>query len=180
MSFGPHAFRAEARWQPIFSRFLLYYLVPIIVVFGAILIAAIGAATIHTNPGEPPAGSSLVAFALLAIAFYAIFFGVLGVIAMVYYAAYFREAVGKLSLGELDFAFGADTADWIRLFLGNIGLVIVTFGVGTIFLAYRNWAFFVRHLEAYGEVRLDDLTQSPTRQPGQGEGLLDAFDIGAF
>jgi uncharacterized membrane protein YjgN (DUF898 family) len=180
MSFGPHAFRADARWQPIFSRFLLYYLVPIIIFLGGLLIFAIGAATVHVTPGQPPAGSTLAAFAVLAIAFYVIFFGVLGVIAMIYYAAYFREAVGKLSLGELDFAFGARTTDWIRLFLGNIGLVIVTFGIGYIFLAYRNWAFFVRHLEAYGEVRLDDLTQSTTRQPGQGEGLLDAFDIGAF
>ena len=59
-------------------------------------------------------------------------------------------------------------------------MVIFTFGIGYIFIAYRNWAFFVRHLAAYGSVEIDTLTQSTTREPGQGEGLLDAFDVGAF
>lgn len=47
-------------------------------------------------------------------------------------------------------------------------------------LRYRNWAFFIRHLEAGGEVNLDALTQSTTRELSQGEGLLDAFDMGAM
>ena len=66
------------------------------------------------------------------------------------------------------------------LILGHVGLVIVTLGVGFIFIGYRNWSFFIRHLEATGEVELATLTQSTTREPTQGEGLLDAFDVGAF
>ena len=60
------------------------------------------------------------------------------------------------------------------------GLALATLGVGYIFVPYRNWAFFVHHAQAFGEVHLDDVTQSTTRDPGQGEGLLDAFDVGAF
>jgi uncharacterized membrane protein YjgN (DUF898 family) len=47
-------------------------------------------------------------------------------------------------------------------------------------IRYRSWAFFIRHMEAGGEVSLDTLTQSTTREPKQGEGLLDAFDMGAI
>ena len=180
MSFGPLQFSAEAEWQPIFPRFLLYYLTPILLFVGGVVVAMFGVAIIGLHPDPNPGPATIVEFVLLGLLFYAIFFGVLGAIALFYYAAYFREAVGKLTLGNLQFGFSARTVDWIKLFLGNIGLVIVTLGIGYIFIAYRNWAFMVRHLDAYGEVQLDTLTQSTTRAPGQGEGLLDAFDIGAF
>ena len=45
---------------------------------------------------------------------------------------------------------------------------------------FRNWRFFIRHLEAGGEVSLDAFTQSTTKSMRQGEGLLDAFDVGAI
>lgn len=48
------------------------------------------------------------------------------------------------------------------------------------FLRYRKWRFMVSHLEAGGEVNLETLLQSQTREVKQGEGLLDAFDLGAM
>ncbi|MDO7844494.1 YjgN family protein [Sphingomonas immobilis] len=189
MSFGPHRFHAEARAGSIFLKFLLFYLAPIIAFFViAILFAIFGvfAAMLGGFPqggseggGAPPEGFMVILFAIGAAA-YLLFFVVLGVVALVYYSAYFSEAVGKLTLGELQFAFTATTKDWIRLFLGNFLLVICTLGVGQVFVGYRNWTFFIRHMHAYGEMNLDTLTQSTTREPGQGEGLLDAFDIGAI
>jgi hypothetical protein len=53
-------------------------------------------------------------------------------------------------------------------------------GIGYIFMPYRNWKFFVDHMEAYGEINIDDLTQSETVVAKHGEGLLDAFDVGAI
>ena len=38
----------------------------------------------------------------------------------------------------------------------------------------------MKHLEVYGEVNLDHLTQSDTDISKHGEGLLDAFDVGAI
>jgi hypothetical protein len=61
-----------------------------------------------------------------------------------------------------------------------MAIVICTLGIGYIFIPYRNWSFFVRHMEAYGEINLDELTQSDTVRTGHGEGLLDAFDVGAI
>jgi uncharacterized membrane protein YjgN (DUF898 family) len=48
------------------------------------------------------------------------------------------------------------------------------------FIRYRHWKFFIDHMHAYGEINLDELTQSETKTAKHGEGLLDAFDVGAI
>jgi len=181
MSFGSLPFRSHARWQPVFGRFLLFYVAPIIIVVAlGVMAVAFAGLFAGLKANTPPTPGAIVTIVLIALAFYVIFFGVLGLIAMAFYAAFFREAIGATSLGKLDFGFEASTMDWVKLYVGNLGLTLVTFGIGYIFVPYRNWAFFIRHLAAYGEIEIDTLTQSRTREPGQGEGLLDAFDVGAF
>ena len=58
--------------------------------------------------------------------------------------------------------------------------MVLTLGIGFVFLSYRHWKFFVTHMEAGGDILLDELTQSTTATARDGEGLLDAFDIGAI
>ena len=184
MSFGPMRFRADAQWRNVFGRYLLFYFSPaaifILMIVVAGIIGGLGFATGAFSTAQAPGPGLIVAFVVAAVLFYLFFFVALGLVALTYYAAFFREAAGSLTLGELRFGFTARTKDWVLLYLGNLGLTIATLGIGAIFIPYRNWAFFVRHAEAYGEVMLDDMTQSTTRDPGQGEGLLDAFDVGAF
>ena len=59
-------------------------------------------------------------------------------------------------------------------------IAILPLGMVSPLVRYRNWKFFVTHMEVYGEINLDTLTQSETASPSQGEGLLDAFDVGAI
>ena len=184
MSFGPMRFHANAEWRRIFGRYLIFYLSPAFLVIGFIMlfmiVGGLGFLSGGFSATNPPGSGTIALFVAVAVIFYLFFFVALGLVALTYYAAFFREAAGSLRLGELQFGFTARTRDWVLLYLGNVGLTIATLGVGYIFVTYRNWAFFVRHAQAYGEVMLDDLTQSTTRDPGQGEGLLDAFDVGAF
>ena len=70
--------------------------------------------------------------------------------------------------------------DWVKLLIGDALLVVFTLGLGFVFLSYRHWTFFMTHLEAGGEILLDELTQSQTKTARHGEGLLDAFDMGAI
>ncbi|MHA6718030.1 YjgN family protein [Sphingomonas sp. RS6] len=174
MSFGPYRFECDARASGLMGRYLLYYLAPIVLVIGGVFMAVL---TGSVSAEAPPTQGAI---ALAVVLIYLLFFVVFGLIALHYYAGYFREVVGSLSLGDLEFEFTAGTGDWVKLMLGNIGLVIITLGIGAIFIGYRNWSFFVRHLRAYGTLDLATFTQSTTRAPGQGEGLFDAFDMGAL
>jgi uncharacterized membrane protein YjgN (DUF898 family) len=180
MSFGPYAFNATASSDGLMGRYLTFYLIPVMLVFVGIGVAVVLATTGQLAPGAPgrlpPGIGVFVAF----VGFYVVFFGLLGLIALYFYSAYFRQVVAGLSLGELEFGFAARTSDWVKFMLGNMALVVCTLGIGSIFLSYRSWAFFVRHIEAYGSLDLDQFTQSTTRAPGQGEGLFDGLDMGAF
>lgn len=178
MSFGPHQFQASGDFKATMKRFLLFYLLPIIIAVAIGVAAAIFVPVIQSSAGgggEPPAS-----FLLMMFAFVLSFYLLLGLIALAFYAKFFREAVSGLSLSTLDFQFTATTKQWLKLFLGDIALVIGTLGIGYIFLSYRHWKFFITHLEATGEVILDELTQSETRMSKHGEGLLDALDMGAI
>lgn len=193
------------------KRYLLLYLVPV-----AAIILGIAAAV--SSGGEPSGLGAMIG--LLALAFYV----VLPLLALGYYAAYFREVIGTLSLTSIQFQFTARTKQWFMLFLGNAGLFLLALLVALVpisalglfarlqdlqpgqdpfaqnpgavigmivaliiplslvgpFIRYRNWRFFIRNLEATGEIDLDLLTQSQTKVGSHGEGLFDALDVGAM
>jgi hypothetical protein len=130
------------------------------------------------QPGETPGniGGMIMSVGLFVLVMY----GGLGLIALAFYASFFREAVEGLSLADLNFHFYARTKDWLLLFLGDIALVVCTLGIGAIFLQYRHWKFLITHMGATGTIFTDELTQSQTRASRHGEGLLDALDVGAF
>jgi uncharacterized membrane protein YjgN (DUF898 family) len=167
MSFGPHLFESTGDYRPVFKRFLLFYLLPIFL-FGLV-------AMMFAYRGMQGAETFLLVFGL-GLGFY---IG-LGVIALAFYAKFFREAVDGLSLAGLNFHFYARTKEWLLLFLGDIALVVCTLGIGSIFLSYRHWKFFITHMGVTGQIAADELTQSQTKTAKHGEGLLDAFDVGAF
>lgn len=173
MSFGQNPFEAKASTDGLFGRWLLVYLVPIV---GGV-VASIGMAGILASAGsggDPTA--AIGTMFLLVLALYLAFI----LVTLSFYALFFRKVAEATSVAGIDFAFTAHTTDWLKLILGNIGLIIVTLGFGLMFIGYRNWSFIVRHMEATGEVNLDLLKQSQTRAPGEAEGLADAFDIGAI
>lgn len=228
MSFGNHAFHCDSDFSPLMKRYLLFYLSPIFLMILLIVLMGVGVgfASAFSEPGsnEPPIGF-IIGFTLIAVA---LFYLILPAIWLIFYAKFYRVAVGALTLEKLEFAFTAKTKDWLKLFIGDIGLWLlaalvsvipiglalaaygtfdgfslpepgessaafesaITIGMVVIFfvpfslvgpfLRYRHWAFFMRHMEAYGEIDIASLTQSETRLNKHGEGLLDALDVGAF
>lgn len=176
MSFGPHQFDAWAGTDGLMGRWLLLYLAPLI--GGLIMVVIGGGAALAGGAAGGEQGAvtgGAVGFAIGIIIFYLVFL----LLSLSYYAAFYRQIAGATSVAGLTFGFTARTRDWLVLILGNIGLVIVTLGLGIVFLSYRNWKFVVSHMEATGEIDLAVLTQSTTRAPSDAEGLADAFDIGA-
>ena len=176
MSFGPKAFVSDADPAPVYKRFFLFYLAPFVVlgVFGFVF-QSVGTAYLE-GLDEEQLGTVFLSFFVGSIVLYFL----LGLLAAAFYAAFYREAVGATRWGDVRFEFNARTMDWIKLLLGDVALVALTLGIGWIFLSYRHWKFFIAHLDARGEILLDELTQSTTETAGHGEGLLDAFDVGAI
>ena len=175
MSFGRHRFEAAADAQGLMGRWLATYFVPIA---GMILFFSI-ADDLLPYGGDPPpdvAQDVMIKIGLLVVGGYLAY----SLASLVFYSAYYRRVADTTSIGGVELEFTARTMDWVKLILGHIGLVIVTLGVGLMFIRYRNWAFTMRHLEASGIVDLDSLLQSLTAAPGEAEGLADAFDIGAI
>ena len=177
MSFGPHHFEAHADSGSVFARYLLFYLAPILLFLAIILAMVTGGGIGAGLGGDEGLGIGMGLGA--AIALFTWFFA-LGLIAAAFFAKYYREVVGATRWKELKFGFEASTMDWIKLYIGDFFLVVLTLGFGYIFLSYRHWKFFITHMEAGGEILLDELTQSTTATARHGEGLLDAFDIGAI
>ncbi|MBP6030869.1 MAG: DUF898 domain-containing protein [Sphingobium sp.] len=167
MSFGPYEFASRGDWRDTFKRYLLIYLLPLLLIPIGIISAGSGM-------------SGILMLMRWIIIILLLAYVVVPLILLSFYAKFFRVGVGGVSLQNLEFRFNATTWDWIKLFLIDILLVIITLGIGLIFLQYRHWKFFITHLEAYGDIDLDALTQSNTRESRHGEGLLDAMDVGAF
>ncbi len=177
MSFGPFRFEAAGEWEKTFKRWLLIYAAVVAVILVGV-IGAVGAiAGMLAGAGGERGPAAMAGIAVLGLL---LAYPLIGLVYLAFYAKFFRVAVGGINLSTLDFHFAARTWDWLKLILGDVALVIVTLGIGLVFLDYRHWKFFITHMEATGEISLAGLTQSTTREPGQGEGLLDAFDIGAI
>ena len=174
MSFGPLKFHANLDAAGLKARWALIYAAP----FAAMLLAfaVVAAVGISVEPASGPnptlGGAVLVIVLLIYIA--------IPLATLHWYAKFFRNAANATRLGELEFEFDASTWDWLKLFLGNLALAIVTLGFGLTYWGYRNWSFMVRHTRIYGSVDLGDLTQSTTHAPREAEGFADAFDVGAI
>jgi uncharacterized membrane protein YjgN (DUF898 family) len=176
MSFGQHPFTSGADTKGLLRRWLLVYLVP----FVGIILFALVAGSIMAALGLKPDSMDDRGGAVGGVMMLILLFLGYQIASLSYYAAFYRKVADATSIAHIDFAFTARTKDWLKLILGNIALIVITLGIGALFLGYRNWAFAVRHLEAGGEIHIDTLTQSTTRAPSDAEGLADAFDIGAF
>ena len=176
MSFGPLDFSAKLDAEGLKRRWALIYLVPIgAAILGTVIFVSILGLGAQKIGAGPMAGLG-VAFLLIILLFY------IGIPLMTlhWYAKYFRHAAEATKLGDLEFGFDASTWDWLKLFLGNLGLAVVTLGFGLTYWGYRNWAFMVRHLHVYGTIDVAELTQSTTHAPREAEGFADAFDVGAI
>jgi len=176
MSFGTLQFRADINAEGLKWRWALLYLLPIAMLLCIILLAAAVGVAIAGSGAEPGGtGMMVIVFGIIGLFYLAIPLATLH-----WFAKFYRKAAAGTTLGELEFGFEATTWQWLKLFLGNIALAVVTLGFGMAYWGYRRWSFMIRHTRLYGEVDVTALGQSTTRSPREAEGFADAFDIGAI
>lgn len=172
--FGSLEFSADAPAGPLFVRYLLTLVAGFAVyaVFIAIFIANAGSmAGAEINPAQ-------IGLAVLNMAWLFVVLAVaLWLITLSYRAAFWRHIISHMRLDTLSLRFTASTGDWALFMLGNAALVVLTLGLGFIMLPYRIFGFMIRHVEAEGALSPEAIEQSQLAQPGQGEGIADAFDL---
>lgn len=166
MSFGPHRFEANLDADDTRGSYFLFWgaLVGGNLVIGILTNPRI----VVTGPGYPALVVPLICYTLIAVTY------------VNYLASYYQAAVESTRIGEIEFRLNADSGDWLKFFGATIGLAIITLGLAMLVYDYRKWRFITSHMEAFGVVDVDALTQSRTAAPKEAEGFLDALDIGAF
>jgi uncharacterized membrane protein YjgN (DUF898 family) len=180
MSFGSEDIGSRARARPLIRRYLLFYTAPFIAIVLGFIAAGVSFGVVPLwGPMyltfSAPFYVRLIMFLIALTCIFLIFAFLL----LTYYSAYLQEVVSALSWGDVEFTFEATSDHWFNLFIVDMLLIIGTLGLGAIFLGYRHWAFFIRHLSAHGTLRPGEIGQSQTRAPGEAEGLMDALDVGA-
>jgi uncharacterized membrane protein YjgN (DUF898 family) len=78
------------------------------------------------------------------------------------------------------FRLKATAASYAWLIIGNVLLAIFTLGIGAPFIAQRTLRYVFSRLQLDGAVDISRIQQSMAAVPSRGEGLADAFDIGAW
>jgi uncharacterized membrane protein YjgN (DUF898 family) len=181
--FGTMPVRADLSWRELMKTFAPAYVGSILAYAIAFGMGFEGAQQLWKVVQDGPAAigapeSMLPLFKLygyLAIAFFASLFLMLG-----YKAEFQSQALAATSLGAVRFGFLATTGDWLRFYVGNVAIVVLTLGVGLLLLKYRQWRFWMAHLEIHGELDTEAIRQSVLVAPIQGDGLADAFDVGGI
>ena len=179
MSFGTLKFHADINAEGLKGRWALVYLAPVGVILFAMVAGFMAIMGLANGTAETEAGAGAGMMAII-VAIVLLFYLAIPLATLHWFAKFYRKAAAGTTLGTLEFGFEATTWQWLKLFLGNIALAIVTLGFGMAYWGYRNWAFMIRHARLYGEIDVAALGQSTTRSPKEAEGFADAFDIGAI
>ena len=126
MSFGPYQFESTADWKALMKRYLLFYLVPFLVIVG---IFAIGVSTLGSQGGGDPFSTAggIFGFVAIMIAILSLYI-IMPLAALLYYSKFMRVAIGALRLGDLEFDFTARSPDWILFWLANLAILMIAYG----------------------------------------------------
>jgi uncharacterized membrane protein YjgN (DUF898 family) len=90
-----------------------------------------------------------------------------------------RLLVGLTTFEDLKLSFNATLLSFFWLYLGNILIAIFSFGIGLPFTQVRVARFLAQHTGIDGQLDLRSLSQSADDDLTSGEGLAEAFDMGA-
>lgn len=100
--------------------------------------------------------------------------------AIPFQAAVLRRTAQIIGYEELSFELRDVTfGSLFGLIFGNLLIAIFTLGIGMPWTQLRTAQYVFRRLEAQGHIDFEAISQSQTDKPTSGEGLADAFDIGA-
>ncbi|MDR2696201.1 MAG: DUF898 domain-containing protein [Deltaproteobacteria bacterium] len=123
---------------------------------------------------HPAAGGHMF---LAAVAAYAALLIALRLVGSIYQAAFERWFFGHLSFGAMRFRSTLRAGALVKLYLGNILLLVCTLGLAYPWVRLRSLSVLLNCIDYQGDPDLERLLQDTMPAPKRGEGLLDALDI---
>jgi uncharacterized membrane protein YjgN (DUF898 family) len=170
--FGESAFRAAPALAPLYRIFAVCWSASALSGVAVLLFVHFtsGLETLHVMIGERS-----FSFWLLALAW-----PLLLLLWIPWYKAReFNHLAAATSFIALSFRMDVTVWNLVRLSLPNLLIVIATLGFGQPFAQLRTFRFFCERLHTEGDLDTDWIEQSRALAPSVGEGLADAFDLGA-
>ncbi|MDP6691712.1 MAG: DUF898 family protein, partial [Alphaproteobacteria bacterium] len=188
-NFGDRAFRVTAAAGPLYRKFAACW-------FGSFLTVAAGLAVLMVL--EPSVyhdffegfgrgfarSSDIQATPAILLLSAGVLFAVLWFFSLLlwlpwYKAQEFRHLASGTSFMTMTFKMDATVLNLAGLVCINGLIVLLTLGFGQPFAQLRTFRYVCNQLTIIGELNVDWIQQTSAAQPTMGEGLADAFDLGA-
>ncbi len=192
MRFGSQPFSFRGRAGPLYARYAVCWFL----MAGVILAAVLGGVAIATsgvfdgmgatleklfesssNQAEAITVMTVVAGAIVLLLLYQI---ISSLVWALYTARELNLFAQYTSFPGARFEFAATAWSLVRLWIGNILLLIFTLGIAAPFVEQRIIKYFCDRLTVTGRVDFASIKQSQAALDKRGEGLIDALDLDAF
>ncbi len=180
--FGDRRFTFEGPAGPLYKPFALAWLVQLGMLLAIFLLASSiwGANAAGGADGHASVGFELGAWGVVLILVALLYMLMLPLTFAWYQARQLRYMASCTRYEDLRFSFDATGPSLIWLYFGNLLIMIVTLSFGVAFTQMRRFRYFCDRLEIHGEADFDAIRQSSEKRDRIGEGLADAFDMGAI
>jgi uncharacterized membrane protein YjgN (DUF898 family) len=196
MRFGDAAFKFKGRAGPLYPTYALCWILAVVIIIGGIVFVGyetstwvgseIGAAferVFHKNNQGNPTPSDFInvwsIIGLFVVAFFA-FMLVIPMLWAIYTAKEMRTFANYTRFDGAQFRLNATAGSIIWLTIVNLLLLIVTLGIAFPFIIQRSIRYMIDRMTLEGAIDIDRIRQSTAALPTRGEGLADAFDLGAW
>ena len=181
---GSGRFTFEAPWKPLMKRFTLLWVALVLTIGAAAIVQTqlIGIAAPQSpdfgNPDMfPPENSMLMAVATMISSVG----GIVVVCLYLYYSAFeYRYIVSHIKFENVGFSVDMKVRQLFGLYVVNGLLLLFTLGIAFPWVIVRILNFIAAKLEIHGEPDFEKISQNTEEMPKYGEGLAEAFDIGAI
>lgn len=186
--FGTGRFSYKGRAGPLYKPFLIAIVLALVLVVALFTLVVLSLAGLASNSGELVQLQEKMAdldgniFYSLALGLGFYFLAGLAVAAPIlwYQVRQLRHFWGHSRFEGFPLSFHGRFGDIFRLWLGNMGIFILTLGLGARFIEMRWLRFLVEHTKISGFPAFESIGQAEGAEPSLGEGLAEGFDMGGI
>ncbi len=196
MKFGDAGFKFKGRAGALYPTYAFCWLLSLAIIVGILVLAGliisgyIGSdyggffnRIFNVEKGQKPSQADATAIIAFILGIYGALI-VAGLVVSVIWAIYSAKEIRTFAnftrFDGAQFRVDATAGSLIWLVLGNVLIAILTLGIGQPYMIQRNIRYIFSRMKLDGAVDLNRIRQSIAAKPTRGEGLADAFDLGAW